>query len=158
FKSISGTRIICLPVPLCFRSSCESAPRVSRTSEAGHWYVVFADVIMPRTMNRTGALLAVLALAVALRAPTAATAGEFSIRRTMTRTGALLAVLTLAVALLASAAATAEEFSSQYTSADVKKCRKFDRVVVAGDEIAASWACPGVAGYLVVVSEDDLRT
>ena len=77
---------------------------------------------------------------------------------TMNRSGALLAVLALAVALLASAAATAEEFSSQYTSADVKKCRKFDRLVVAGDEIAASWACPGVAGYLVVVSEDDLRT
>jgi hypothetical protein len=55
-------------------------------------------------------------------------------------------------------AAAAEDFVSQYTSADVKKCRKVGSVKVGRDEYGASWACPGAAGYVVVVSEQDLRT
>jgi hypothetical protein len=48
-------------------------------------------------------------------------------------------------------------FFSQYTSADVKKCRKLATTRVGGSEIGASWACPGAAGYVVRLSEDDLR-
>jgi len=55
-------------------------------------------------------------------------------------------------------AQAAENFVSQYTSADVTKCRKFERVQVADTEYAAGWVCKGLAGYVVVVSEEDLRT
>jgi hypothetical protein len=54
--------------------------------------------------------------------------------------------------------AAAQDVVSRYTSADVGKCRKFERLQVADTEYAAAWACKGLAGYLVVVSEDDLRT
>jgi hypothetical protein len=54
--------------------------------------------------------------------------------------------------------AAAEDFSSQYSSADVKKCRKLATTRVGGSDIGASWACAGVAGYVVRLSEDDLRT
>jgi len=56
-------------------------------------------------------------------------------------------------------AAAAEEYSSKYTSADVKKCRKVGTIKIDdGSEFGASWACRGAAGYVVVVSEVDLRT
>ncbi|MFL6802822.1 MAG: hypothetical protein ACJ8FM_02460 [Xanthobacteraceae bacterium] len=54
--------------------------------------------------------------------------------------------------------AAAQEFISQYTSADTRKCRKVERVKVGDTEYAAAWACKALAGYLVVVSEEDLRT
>jgi hypothetical protein len=54
--------------------------------------------------------------------------------------------------------AAAQEFISQYTSADTRKCRKVERVKVDDTEYAAAWACKALAGYLVVVSEEDLRT
>ena len=53
--------------------------------------------------------------------------------------------------------AVAAEFVSRYTSADLGTCRKFASVKVADTEPGASWVCGGAAGYLVVVSEDDLR-
>jgi hypothetical protein len=72
---------------------------------------------------------------------------------------ALVALTALAVGSLApNVAGAGEEFSSQYTSADVKKCRKFDTVNVDDSEFGASWVCRGLSGYVVVVSEDDLRT
>jgi hypothetical protein len=55
-------------------------------------------------------------------------------------------------------AARAEEFVSQYTSADVKKCRKLGTIKIEGSPYGASWACQGPAGYQVVVSDEDLRT
>jgi hypothetical protein len=71
-------------------------------------------------------------------------------------------ILTIAILGLAlgawSGAAQAEEFVSQYTAADVKKCRKFESIKIEGSEHAAAWVCKGLAGYVVVVSEDDLRT
>ena len=72
----------------------------------------------------------------------------------------ILTIAILGVALGAwSGAAQAEEFVSQYTSADVKKCRKFESIKIEGSEHAAAWVCKGLAGYVVVVSnEDDLRT
>ena len=71
----------------------------------------------------------------------------------------LLKIASIALALGAFAGdAQAEEFVSQYTSADVKKCRKFESVKIEGSEHAAAWVCKGLAGYVVVVSEDDLRT
>jgi hypothetical protein len=70
-----------------------------------------------------------------------------------------LKVVTIALALGPFArAAQAEEFVSQYTSADVKKCRKFESIKIEGSEHAASWVCKGLGGYVVVISEDDLRS
>jgi hypothetical protein len=40
----------------------------------------------------------------------------------------------------------------------VKKCRKLDAIKVDDSDYGAAWACQGPAGYLVVVSEEDLRT
>jgi hypothetical protein len=72
----------------------------------------------------------------------------------------LLKIAALGLALGALAGdAQAEEFVSQYTSADVKKCRKFHSVKIdAETEHAAAWVCKGLAGYVVVISEDDLRS
>ena len=53
--------------------------------------------------------------------------------------------------------AQAAEFTSQYTSADLKKCRKIGSTKVGDSELGTAWSCPGVAGYVVAVSEDDLR-
>src|SRR5262249_37920208 len=65
-------------------------------------------------------------------------------------------------ALLATACgaplAAAEDLASHYTSAELKKCRKLGSTKVGGSDYGAVWACPGAAGYTVVVSEDDLRT
>src|SRR5262245_2221165 len=68
----------------------------------------------------------------------------------------LLHAVLLATACIAPVKA-AEDFASQYTSADLKKCRKLDSTKVGGSEYGATWACPGAAGYTVVVSEGDLR-
>jgi hypothetical protein len=68
-----------------------------------------------------------------------------------------IAILGLALGAFAGDA-QAEEFVSQYTSADVKKCRKFESVKIEGSEHAASWVCKGLGGYVVVISEDDLRS
>ncbi|MFL5047612.1 MAG: hypothetical protein ACJ8EA_22495, partial [Xanthobacteraceae bacterium] len=54
--------------------------------------------------------------------------------------------------------AAAQEFISQCTSADTRKCRKVERVKVGDTEYAAAWACKALAGYLVVVSDEHLRT
>jgi hypothetical protein len=71
----------------------------------------------------------------------------------------LLQIGTLGLALGALAGdAQAEEFVSQYSSADVKKCRKFESVKIEGSEHAASWVCKGLGGYVVVIGEDDLRS
>jgi len=73
-------------------------------------------------------------------------------------TAMLFAGALAAGAGLAGRAQAAEAFVSQYTSADTRKCRKFEHVQVAHTEYAAGWACKGVAGYVVVVQEEDLRT
>jgi hypothetical protein len=74
--------------------------------------------------------------------------------------GTSTAVLVAGVlaATLARTAQASEAFVSDYTSADTRKCRKFERVQVADTEYAAGWACKGLAGYVVVVAEEDLRT
>jgi len=66
---------------------------------------------------------------------------------------------TLALAALAvvpATAASAQEFASQYTSTAVKQCKLIDRA--PKDEGNWSiWLCPGIAGYVVRLTEDDLR-
>jgi len=61
--------------------------------------------------------------------------------------GALVGFLSIA------AQAVAEEFVSQYTSADVRKCKKISEPA----EPSAAWVCKGVAGYLVWVGDSDWR-
>jgi hypothetical protein len=66
----------------------------------------------------------------------------------------------LAMSLVLSAAcgaARAEDITSIYTSTAPKDCRVIDRQRVGGDDIYTRWVCKGVAGYVVVVTEDDLR-
>ena len=65
-----------------------------------------------------------------------------------------------ATALMAGwSSAMAQEFSSQYTSADVKKCRKIDSFKPGpGDfEYSTDWACRGAAAYMVLVRMKDER-
>jgi hypothetical protein len=59
------------------------------------------------------------------------------------------------VPILSAGAAAAEDFTSQYTS--TKNCKKL-RVSKAAEGDWAVRACPGIGGYRVAVSEDDLRT
>lgn len=70
------------------------------------------------------------------------------------------AITAIAAFLLVSPAHVqgAEPAVSRFTSAKLDKCRKFDRVRIADTEYAAAWACKGLAGHVVVVSEQDLRT
>jgi hypothetical protein len=68
--------------------------------------------------------------------------------------------LGIAAALLACLAlpAMAEELASQVSSANLEKCRKFNSIRVDDSEPYAAWVCRGVAGYVVTVTDDDLRT
>jgi hypothetical protein len=71
--------------------------------------------------------------------------------------GCKLMLFSLA-ALLAAVPASAQQNTSLYTSVAVKNCIKFERVVVAGDEYAATYDCRGLPGYRVIVNDEDLRT
>lgn len=67
-------------------------------------------------------------------------------------------IIALCSAVLMPPCAGAEEFVSVYTSVAAKNCRTFDRFKVDGDDYYARRVCKGVAGYIVVVTEEDLRT
>jgi hypothetical protein len=60
--------------------------------------------------------------------------------------------------LLVATPASAQQNTSLYTSVALKICVKIERVVVAGDEYAATYDCPGLRGYRVIVNDEDLRT
>jgi hypothetical protein len=60
--------------------------------------------------------------------------------------------------LLATLPASAQQNTSLFTSVALKTCVKFERVVVAGDEYAATYDCRGLRGYRVIVNDEDLRT
>jgi hypothetical protein len=59
--------------------------------------------------------------------------------------------LMLGAAVLASPAGAAELVSA-YTDVDIEQCE-----MLSSDEVGASWACEGLDGYPVVISEGDLR-
>lgn len=56
-----------------------------------------------------------------------------------------------AVALLGSPAGAAELVSA-YTDVDIEQCE-----MLSSDEVGATWACEGLDGYPLVISEGDLR-
>lgn len=58
----------------------------------------------------------------------------------------------IAAALLISLPAGAAEFVSAYTDVDLDACE-----MISSDEVGATWACEGLDGYPVVISEGDLR-
>jgi hypothetical protein len=58
--------------------------------------------------------------------------------------------------LIASAAQAAEKFESQYTSVAVDSCRTVDEAK-PGEGEWHIWSCKGVAGFVVVRAEADLR-
>lgn len=60
--------------------------------------------------------------------------------------------------LLATLPASAQQNTSLYTSVALKNCVKFERVIVAGDEYAATYDCRGLRGYRVLINDEDLRT
>jgi hypothetical protein len=72
------------------------------------------------------------------------------------RRAALLA-LPITAALACGGSVRAEDITSVYTSTAPKDCRVIDRKRVDGDDIYSRRVCRGVAGYVVVVTEDDLR-
>ena len=60
------------------------------------------------------------------------------------------------IAVCVALPAVAQEFSSQYTTTAVKKCKLVERA--KKDEGNWSiWQCAGVRGYVVRITEDDLR-
>ena len=58
----------------------------------------------------------------------------------------------IAGALFISLPAGAAEFVSAYTVVDLDACE-----MISSDEVGATWACEGLDGYPVVISEGDLR-
>ena len=58
----------------------------------------------------------------------------------------------IAGALLVSLPAGAAELVSAYTDVDLDACE-----MISSDEVGATWACEGLDGYPVVISEGDLR-
>lgn len=62
-----------------------------------------------------------------------------------------LAMISTAL-LLAATPVGAAEFVSAYTDVDVEQCE-----MLSSDEIGATWACEGLNGYPIVISEGDLR-
>jgi hypothetical protein len=69
---------------------------------------------------------------------------------------AVCAMLTFLVLDLAQIAA-AEDFESRTTSIAQKACKTVSRLRVGKSELASARVCPGRGGYIVLVSEDDLR-
>ena len=68
---------------------------------------------------------------------------------------ACLAVTNADLVMVVATQAVAAE--SNYTSIAEKHCRKFDRLIIDGNEFAASRLCEGRGGYKIFVREDDLR-
>src|SRR5258707_13684002 len=67
------------------------------------------------------------------------------------------AAIALAAALVAlPSQVSAEQIRSDYTSIAEKACRKID-AAKEGEGDWATWSCPGRRGYIVLVTEDDLR-
>ncbi len=60
--------------------------------------------------------------------------------------------IALGALMLAGSPALGAEFVSAYTDVDVDKCE-----MLSSDEVGATWACEGLDGYPVVISEGDLR-
>jgi len=60
----------------------------------------------------------------------------------------------LSIAFLAAVqGASAQESASVYTSLKAKQCSK----PKSQDVDSATWTCPGIAGLIVAISEDDVR-
>ena len=55
-------------------------------------------------------------------------------------------------ALLVAAPVSAAELVSAYTDVDIEQCE-----MLSSDEVGATWACEGLNGYPVTISEGDLR-
>jgi hypothetical protein len=60
--------------------------------------------------------------------------------------------IVFAAAVLAAVPAGAAELVSAYTDVDIEQCE-----MLSGDEMGATWACEGLDGYPVMISEGDLR-
>ena len=58
----------------------------------------------------------------------------------------------ISAVLIAASPAGAAELVSAYTDVDVEQCE-----MLSSDEVGATWACEGLDGYPVVISEGDLR-
>jgi hypothetical protein len=68
----------------------------------------------------------------------------------------LVRTITAVALALATSAAFAQDFASVYSSTDVRKCKKID-AAKKGEGDWSVWLCTGVSGYVVRISEDDLR-
>ena len=74
-----------------------------------------------------------------------------------TRIGFCFAATTMLLVLADTAAAAAEEFESRTTSIAEKACKTVSRLRDGMSRLVAARVCPGRGGYVVLVSEDDLR-
>ena len=67
------------------------------------------------------------------------------------------AMLVFGLPVAVSTLAAAEEFESRTTSIADKVCKTVSRLRVGSSQLASARICPGRGGYVVLVSEDDLR-
>jgi hypothetical protein len=65
-------------------------------------------------------------------------------------------IVAIALAILAAGAAFAQDFASLYSSTATRNCKKVD-AAKDGEGDWSVWLCPGIGGYVVRVTEDDLR-
>jgi hypothetical protein len=61
-----------------------------------------------------------------------------------------------ALAIAASGMSFAQEIASVYSSTATRNCKKVD-AAKDGEGDWSTWLCPGIGGYIVRVTEDDLR-
>ena len=66
-------------------------------------------------------------------------------------------IVAAALAIVASGMSIAQEIASVYSSTAIRNCKKVD-AAKNGEGDWSTWLCPGVGGYVVRVTEDDLRT
>ena len=67
-----------------------------------------------------------------------------------------IAGLAVAAAVATQTPASAQDFTSLYSSTAARNCKKVD-AAKEGEGDWSVWLCPGIGGYVVRVTEDDLR-
>jgi hypothetical protein len=72
------------------------------------------------------------------------------------RTHVIVATVAAALTVAVAGAAAAQDFASLYSSTAPRNCQQAD-AAKNGEGAWTIWLCPGIGGYVVRVTEDDLR-
>src|SRR5215207_9515306 len=100
-----------------------------------------------------------VAPADAIKHSTGRRCGQRRNRRTgmppIVRSSAMVAIAAV-LSVAAAGAARAQDFASLYSSTAARNCKQVD-AAKNGEGAWSIWLCPGIGGYVVRVTEDDLR-